>query len=80
MKVDGVNSVNALTKYNCVGRNSVSNQNDNKESISKTDQVDINSSSDGNDIMTIYEMLCSEFPEANYILTDSIATKIKNSK
>ena len=71
MSVGGIGSFNTLTSYSGIS-NSKTNSELKFDKIyqQKTDSVEINSTSGNNDIMTIYEMLCSEFPEANYILED----------
>lgn len=71
MAVGGIGSFNTLTSYSGIS-NSKTNSELKFDKIyqQKTDSVEINSTAGNNDIMTIYEMLCSEFPEANYILED----------
>ena len=71
MSVGGIGSFNTLTSYSGIS-NSKTNSELGFDKIyqQKTDSVEINSTAGNNDIMTIYEMLCSEFPEANYVLED----------
>ena len=71
MAVGGIGSFNTLTSYSGIS-NSKTNSELKFDKIyqQKTDSVEINSTAGNNDIMTIYEMLCSEFPEANYVLED----------
>ena len=71
MAVGGIGSFSALTSYSGVNSSKANSELEfDKIYQQKTDSVEINSTSGNNDIMTIYEMLCSEFPEANYILED----------
>ena len=69
MAVGGIGSFSALTSYSGVNSSKANSELEfDKIYQQKTDSVEINSTAGNNDIMTIYEMLCSEFPEANYIL------------
>ena len=71
MAVGGIGSFSALTSYSRVNSSKANSELEfDKIYQQKTDSVEINSTAGNNDIMTIYEMLCSEFPEANYILED----------
>lgn len=71
MSVGGIGSFSALTSYSGVNSSKTNSELEfDKIYQQKTDSVEINSTAGNNDIMTIYEMLCSEFPEANYILED----------
>ena len=71
MAVGGIGSFSALTSYSGVNSSKANSELEfDKIYQQKTDSVEINSTAGNNDIMTIYEMLCSEFPEANYILED----------
>lgn len=71
MAVGGIGSFSALTSYSGVNSSKTNSELEfDKIYQQKTDSVEINSTAGNNDIMTIYEMLCSEFPEANYILED----------
>ena len=71
MAVGGIGSFSALTSYSGVNSSKANSElRFDKIYQQKTDSVEINSTAGNNDIMTIYEMLCSEFPEANYILED----------
>ena len=70
MEINNVSSVGVIANYNNVIQKSGKVILNNDIETSKIDSVELNSSKDKNDIMTIYEMLCSEFPEASYILTD----------
>ncbi len=79
MSVSCINNVNSVTNYNNNIQNNIKKQDlYNNVNMSKTDSVELNSSVGENDIMTIYEMLCNEFPEfgADYILKDSSNNKI----
>ncbi len=78
MAVSCINNVNTVTNYSNIIQNNIKKQDFyNKVNVSKTDSVELNSSVGENDIMTIYEMLCNEFPEfgADYILTDTSNNK-----
>ena len=71
MAVGGIGSFNTLTSYSGISNSKTNSELEfDKIYQQKTDSVEINSTAGNNDIMTIYEMLCSEFPEANYILED----------
>ena len=71
MAVGGIGSFSALTSYSGVNSSKANSELEfDKIYQQKTDSVEINSTAGNNDIMTIYEMLCSEFPEANYVLED----------
>ena len=71
MAVGGIGSFSALTSYSRVNSSKANSELEfDKIYQQKTDSVEINSTAGNNDIMTIYEMLCSEFPEANYVLED----------
>ncbi len=73
MSVSCINNVNTFTNYNNRIQNNIKKQDlYNNVNVSKMDSVELNSSTSENDIMTIYELLCNEFPEAgaDYILTD----------
>ena len=71
MSVGGIGSFNTLTSYSGISNSKTKSElKFDKIYQQKTDSVEINSTAGNNDIMTIYEMLCSEFPEANYILED----------
>ena len=71
MAVGGIGSFSALTSYSGVNSSKTNSELEfDKIYQQKTDSVEINSTAGNNDIMTIYEMLCSEFPEANYVLED----------
>ena len=69
MSVGGIGSFNTLTSYSGISNSKTKSElKFDKIYQQKTDSVEINSTAGNNDIMTIYEMLCSEFPEANYVL------------
>ena len=71
MAVGGIGSFSTLTSYSGVNSSKANSELEfDKIYQQKTDSVEINSTAGNNDIVTIYEMLCSEFPEANYILED----------
>lgn len=71
MSVGGIGSFNTLTSYSGISNSKTNSELEfDKIYQQKTDSVEINSTAGNNDIMTIYEMLCSEFPEANYVLED----------
>ena len=71
MSVGGIGSFNSLTSYSGISNSKTNSELEfDKIYQQKTDSVEINSTAGNNDIMTIYEMLCSEFPEANYVLED----------
>jgi hypothetical protein len=71
MSVGGIGSFSALTSYSGVNSSKANSElRFDKIYQQETDSVEINSTAGNNDIMTIYEMLCSEFPEANYVLED----------
>lgn len=71
MSVGGIGSFNTLTSYSGISNSKTKSELEfDKIYQQKTDSVEINSTAGNNDIMTIYEMLCSEFPEANYVLED----------
>ncbi len=78
MSVSCINNVNTITNYNNIQNNIKKQDFYNNVNVSKTDSVELNSSVGENDIMTIYEMLCNEFPEfgADYILTDRSNNKV----
>ncbi len=78
MSVSCINNVNTITNYNNIQNNIKKQDFYNNVNVSKRDSVELNSSTSENDIMTIYEMLCNEFPEfgADYILTDRSNNKV----
>lgn len=79
MSVSCINNVNTITNYNDIIHKNIEKQDFyNNVNVSKMDSVELNSSTSENDIMTIYEMLCNEFPEfgADYILTDRSNNKV----
>ena len=77
MAVGGIGSFSALTSYSGVNSSKANSELEfDKIYQQKTDSVEINSTAGNNDIMTIYEMLCSEFPEANYVLEDKLMRRI----
>ena len=62
MAVGGIGSFSALTSYSGVNSSKANSELEfDKIYQQKTDSVEINSTAGNNDIMTIYEMLCSEF-------------------